>query len=227
MKKFTAMFLALMLILSLCACGEKNVSGTLSPQESQTGAADTVEEPEVDFQLGITTGGKYENAFLGIGCSLDDSWTFAGQEELAQMVGTTADMFDNEDYAEQMKNTDMFYDMFAAANEGLVTINVVIQNMGVLYGAALSEEKYIELSLEDLDEQLESAGFILQGNEVGTISFAGEERTALHISCTYMDVPYYCQQIYIKQGNYMSVITLASFYEDITESMVDYFYAVG
>ena len=117
--------------------------------------------------------------------------------------------------------------MFAAANEGLVTINVVIQNMGVLYGAALSEEKYIELSLEDLDEQLGSAGFILQGNEIGTINFAGEERTALHVSCTYMDVPYYCQQIYIKQGNYMSVITLASFYEDITESLAEYFYALG
>ena len=46
MKKLTAMFLALMLILSLCACGDKDVSGTVTPQESQTGAASTVEEPE-------------------------------------------------------------------------------------------------------------------------------------------------------------------------------------
>ncbi len=132
-----------------------------------------------------------------------------------------------EKYAEQMKNIDMFYDMYAAADEGLVTINVVIQNLGVLYGAAISEEKFIELSLEGLDEQLGSAGFVLQGNEVGTMTFAGEERTALHISCTYQDVPYYCQQIIIKQGEYMSIITLASFYEDNTASMVDYFYAVG
>ena len=227
MKKLTAMFLALMLILSFCACGDKDVSGTVTPQESQTGAASTVEEPEAEFQLGVTTGGKYENKFLGIGCSLDDSWTFASQEELAQMVGTTADMFDDEKYAEQMKNIDMFYDMYAAADEGLVTINVVIQNLGVLYGAAISEEKFIELSLEGLDEQLGSAGFVLQGSEVGTMTFAGEERTALHISCTYQDVPYYCQQIIIKQGEYMSIITLASFYEDNTASMVDYFYAVG
>lgn len=218
MKKLTAMFLALMLILSLCACGDKDVSGTVSPQEEQT---------DTDFQLGVTTGGKYENAFLGIGCTLDDSWTFASQEELAQMVGTTADMFDNEEYAEQMKNTDMFYDMFAAADDGLVNINVVIQNMGLLYGAALSEERYIELSLENLDEQMSSAGFTLEGSETGTVTFAGQERSGLHVSCTYQGISYYCQQIYIKQGNYMSVITLASFYEDITESMLDYFYAVG
>lgn len=218
MKKLTAMLLVLVMMLSLCACGEKNVSGTVSPQEDQ---------PEVDFQLGVTTGGKYESTFLGIGCSLDDSWSFAGQEELAQMIGATAEMFDNEEYAEQMKKLDMFYDMAAISDDGLVNINVIIQNMGLLYGMALSEEKYIELAQEGLEEQLSSAGFTLEGVESGTVTFAGQERSGLHITSTYQGVAYYCQQIYIKQGNYMGVITLASFTEDITGSMLDYFYAVG
>lgn len=218
MKKLTAMLLVLVMMLSLCACGEKNVSGTVSPQEEQT---------EVDFQLGVTTGGKYESTFLGIGCSLDDSWSFASQEELAQMIGATAEMFDNEEYAEQMKNTDMFYDMAAAADDGLVNINIIIQNMGLLYGMALSEEKYIEISQEGLEEQLSSAGFTLEGVEAGTVTFAGQERSGLHITCTYQGIAYYCQQVYIKQGNYMSVITLASFFEDDTDAMLDYFYAVG
>ena len=218
MKKLTAMLLVLVLMLSLCACGEKNVSGTVSPQEDQT---------EVDFQLGVTTGGKYESTFLGIGCSLDDSWSFASQEELAQMIGATAEMFDNEEYAEQMKNTDMFYDMAAAADDGLVNINIIIQNMGLLYGMALSEEKYIEISQEGLEEQLSSAGFTLEGAEAGTVTFAGQERSGLHITCTYQGIAYYCQQVYIKQGNYMSVITLASFFEDDTDAMLDYFYAVS
>ena len=218
MKKIAAMLLVLVMMLSLCACGEKNVSGTVSPQEEQT---------EVDFQLGVTTGGKYESTFLGIGCSLDDSWSFASQEELAQMIGATAEMFDNEEYAEQMKNTDMFYDMAAAADDGLVNINIIIQNMGLLYGMALSEEKYIEVSQEGLEEQLSSAGFTLEGVEAGTVTFAGQERSGLHITCTYQGIAYYCQQVYIKQGNYMSVITLASFFEDDTDSMLDYFYAVS
>lgn len=218
MKKLTAMLLVLVMMLSLCACGEKNVSGTVSPQEEQT---------EVDFQLGVTTGGKYESTFLGIGCSLDDSWSFASQEELAQMIGATAEMFDNEEYAEQMKNTDMFYDMAAAADDGLVNINIIIQNMGLLYGMALSEEKYIEVSQEGLEEQLSSAGFTLEGVEAGTVTFAGQERSGLHITCTYQGIAYYCQQVYIKQGNYMSVITLASFFEDDTDAMLDYFYAVS
>ena len=47
MKKLTAMLLVLVMMLSLCACGEKNVSGTVSPQEEQT---------EGDFQLAVTTG---------------------------------------------------------------------------------------------------------------------------------------------------------------------------
>ena len=227
MKKFTAMFLALMLILSLCACGEKNVSGTLSPQESQTGAAETVEEPEVDFQLGVTTGGKYENAFLGIGCSLDDSWTFAGQEELAQMIGTTAELFDDEKYAEKAESLDMVQDMYASTNEGMETINVLIQNMGLLYGAAISEEKYVELGVEEMKEAVGSAGFELQSIETGTTTFAGEEHYVLHVFCTYQDIPYYCHQILVKQGNYMAIVTFASFFEDTTESLAEYFYALG
>ena len=218
MKKITAMLLVLVMVLSLCACGEKDVAGTVSPQE---------EQPDVEFQLGVTTGGKYESKFLGIGCSLDDSWSFASQEELAQMIGATAEMFDNEEYAEQMENTDMFYDMAAATDDGLVNINIIIQNMGLLYGMALSEEKYIELAQEDLEEQLSSAGFTLEGSEAGTVIFAGQERSGLHLSSTYQGISYYCQQVYIKQGNYMSIVTLASFYEDITGSMLDYFYAVS
>lgn len=238
MKKITALILALVLVLTLCACGDKSIGGTVTPKETTAGAAGTVETPapaeetpagdaDEEFQIGTTSGGEYENAFLGIGCALDENWVFASQEELAQMIGNTAEMFDNEEYAEQMKNANMFYDMFASADQGLVTINVVIQNMGVLYGAVLSEEKYLEIAMESLDEQLGSAGFADIQAETGTVSFAGQERTGLHISSTYQGIPYYCQQVYVKQGSYIAAISLISFSEDITASLLDYFYAVG
>lgn len=242
MKKTIALGLSLALLLSLCACGEKDVSGTVMPQETPANVEGSVETPapaeeaepseapadeaEEEFQIGTTSGGRYENAFLGIGCQLDENWTFASKEELAQLIGIVADGFDNEEYAEQLKNADMFYDMYALADEGLVTINVIFENMGVLYGTVIDEERYVQIAMENLEEQLTSAGFADIQTETGSVVFAGQERYGLRISGTYQGAPYYCQQVYIKEGSYMAAVSLVSLTQDITATMLEYFYAV-
>lgn len=205
MRKFVAMLLVLCMVFCLCACG----SG----------------EKEAEVQTGTVNGYTYENAFLGIGCELDENWTYSSQEELAQMIGQTADMFD-EEYAEKLKDADMFYDMAAVAAEGLVSINIVIQNVGLIYGTALSEDKYLEVAEEQMTEQLGNAGMENVQTERITANFAGAERGGLHISCTIQGVPYYCTQMCIKQGKYIASISLCSFSEDIGSDMMGYFYAL-
>lgn len=206
MRKVTAMLLVLCMVLCLCACGSK--------------------DEEAVVQTGTLEGYKYENKFLGIGCELDESWTYASAEELAQMIGQTAEMFDD-DYADKLKDQDMFYDMMAVTEEGLVSINVVIQNVGILYGTALSEEKYLELAEDELEEQLGSAGMENVETARITANFAGAERNGIHISSTIQGVPYYCTQMCIKQGQYIASISLCSFSEDIGAELMAYFYAAA
>lgn len=236
MKKTIALVLSLALLLSLCACGEKDVSGTVMPQETPANVEGDVEtsapsdmpadEAEEELQIGTTSGGRYENAFLGIGCQLDENWTFASKEELAQLIGIVAEGFDNGKYVEQVKNADMFYDMHAIADEGLVSINVIFENMGVLHGTVIDEERYVQMVMENFEEQLTSAGLADIQTETGSVFFAGQERYGLRISGTYQGAPYYCQQVYIKEGSYMAVVSLASLTQDITATMLEYFYAV-
>ncbi len=239
MKRRIALLLALVMLVSLCACGktESEIRGAVTaiteePQTeapSQTEAEEATEESpveDVEVKIGLVNGGRYESEFLGVGCELDENWIYATQEEMAQLMGITTEAFADTDYAESIKDAEMFYDMYAANADGLSSINVLLQNLGLIYGTVLTEEQYIELSTQSLSTQLESAGFSNVEWEVVQLDFAGESRPGLKISSEIEGVPYYCTQAYIKSGSYIAVITLATYFEDTTEAMIDYFFAV-
>ncbi len=68
-KKLAALALALLMTLSMAACG--------SQKDDQAGGAVT---PGVTGDavpdMGTVSGGTYTNRFAGISCTLDDSWYF-------------------------------------------------------------------------------------------------------------------------------------------------------
>lgn len=243
MKRTIALLLTLAMLFALCACGktEEEIRGAVTaiseepkaeeaaPSETEETTAESAEEApieDVEVKLGLVEGGRYESEFLGIGCELDENWTYASIEEMAQIMGMTTEVFAETDYAESIKSAEMFYDMYAARTDGLGSINILLQNMGLLYGAVISEEQYVDLSTESLSSQLESAGFANVEWERVELDFAGESRPGLKISSEIEGVPYYCTQVYIKSGSHIAVITLATYFEDTTESMADYFFAV-
>lgn len=215
MKRALAMLLAASMIFALCACGsgKQDVGGSVSSAE-----------PEL--QTGTVNGGVYENDFIGIGISLDDSWDIYDEEQLAELIGLTAEQYDDEKYVEQLKNADMFYDFFASAEQGLVTVNIIIQNLGLIYGTVLDEDKIVDMSLEQMDEQLQSAGFANVSAEKNSIDFAGAERVGIKSSSEYQGMAYYTQQAFIKQGKYMAIVTVSSFIEDITADVMSEFYDI-
>lgn len=215
MKRALAMLLAASMIFALCACGsgKQDVGGSVSSAE-----------PEL--QTGTVNGGVYENDFIGIGISLDDSWDIYDEEQLAELIGLTAEQYDDEKYVEQLKNADMFYDFFASAEQGLVTVNIIIQNLGLIYGTVLDEDKIVDMSLEQMDEQLQSAGFANVSAEKNSIDFAGAERTGIKSSSVYQGADYFTQQVFIKHGKYMAIFTVSSFFEDVTGDILSQFYVV-
>lgn len=217
MKKLIAVLLALCTVFALCACG----SGP------EVGGSVTSGEDDSSFQLGTINGGVYENSYLGVGISLDDSWSIYDQEQLAQLVGWTAEQYDDEKYAEQIKNADIFYDLFASADNGLVSINVIIQNLGLLYGTVMDEDKLVDMTLEQMNEQLQSAGFSDISAEKVTVNFAGAECAGIKASSIYQDTDYFTQQVFIKHGKYMAIFTVSSFFEDITGDILSQFYGIA
>lgn len=229
MKKTITLLLVLALALSLCACGSKNVSGTVTPAEPaaepETSVEEAPAEPEAELELGTVSGTRYENAYFGIGCEMDDSWVFADQEELAGMIGLTADAIGG-DVGESMRSADMFYDLFAQSESEMASVNIVVQNIGVAAGL-MTEDQMVSAALPTLAEQLEPAGFSdIQVEEI-TADFMGGEHHAIHLSAMYQGVQLYERQFYLNRGRYVSTVTITTYHDDRTEDCAALFFAVG
>lgn len=226
MKRIIALLLALMLVFALCACGAKDVSGTVTPDETENVKGNVESEGSGEPEMGNTVGGTYKSEFLGIGLTLDSNWTYATKDELLAQIDLTADAFDDEDIQGQIKNANMFYDMLAASNDGYANMNIVVQNVGVLYGKVLDEDTYIKMNVEQMPGQLAAAGMEVQSCEAGTIEFAGETRNTivLHSISSGVDVYQIC--IIMKIDSYFANITVTSYVEDITADLAAMFYAI-
>ena len=82
------------------------------------------------------------------------------------------------------------------------------------------------MTLEQMDEQLQSAGFSDISAEKITVDFAGAEHTGIKYSSLYQGADYFTQQVFIKHGKYMAIFTVSSFYEDITGDVLSQFYGI-
>ncbi|MGM9669404.1 MAG: hypothetical protein ACI3VZ_06575 [Faecousia sp.] len=215
MRKLLAMILVLAMILCVTACADKDdLRGQVSNNPTET-----------DFSLGSTSGGTYENKFIGIGCTLDENWVYYTDEEILQLNQLTADALD-ENLAEELEDASSIYDMFAQNVDTGATINVNMENLGLLYGSLLSPSEYADHAMPKLTPALESMGFTDIQLEKTTCTFAGEERTAIRIVGQYNGYPLYEQLVCFKAGNYMAVISVSILGEDATDEILGAFYAL-
>lgn len=237
-KRILALLLVLMLLLTACGGSKEEVSGTIRPIETEPVAMDQPEETEATAEekplsMGRLEGGNYINSYAGFGCSLDSSWTYYSAEELQDMPEEVLALFEGSELAESVDVATQFTDMKAENVDALLTMNVLYQKVPMeqrLALATIDEAEYMELTLRDKDMMIEAyaqAGFDVQTMETVSINFLGEERTALKTTSIVQDVPYYTLQLfYHNLGQFTITMTLASFVEDNTESMLDLFYAV-
>ena len=195
---------------------------------------DAEEFGDAEFDLGTTSGSTYENRFLGIGCTLDENWTFVSEEELMASHAEMADRTDNETLKEVLSSTGILKDMYAIADNGLLTIGVSLENMGVLYGLTMDEDTYVDQNLTMYADQINQLGIFSDFSaEKSTVMLAGQERTAIRSHGLRMvegmdeGFEFYMVQAAIKAGNYMAIITLGSYLEDVTDTLASYFYALN
>ena len=234
MKKTAAMLMAIwMLALMLTACGQQapeQTGGSVKPgaaqDQSVTGQVDASQPDEEELEMGSVNGGTYTNAFAGIGCALDETWVFYTKEQIAELNGFLTDGTSDEDMKKLMENSQSVQDMYASSTDGLMTINVVFQNMGLLLGTTMSAQEYAELHVTQIPDAMEAYGFEDVAASVTTAELAGEERPAIALTATIQDIPVYELIVCLRQGNYIYCVTLCSYTEDVTAQMAELFYAL-
>lgn len=231
LKKITPLLLALALALSLVACGGKSTpadndntpaqstesgqstDAAQTPATEQTDDAQDTENTESKFQRGKVDGNTYRSDFLGMQVTLDENWIIADDEQLVLLGGLVTDSFEDEDVRKLLDSGSTIYEFYALQQTDNSSVNITVQELGLLGGIMMNEDAYADMNLQSLPDMLSSSGITLTQTEKTTMEFAGGTHTALTLEGTVNDVPLYETIVLVKSGNYMAVITAATFDE--------------
>lgn len=176
------------------------------------------------FTLGTVNGDAYESKVMGYGCVLE-GWTYSDADDLAA-INNWGQHIMSEDMQAILAETDSFTDMAASSPDGLCNIVVQFQNMGRIYGALLTEELLIDITLPQFAPLLEQMGYEDLTVEKVTVMMGSDEHTGILVTGTMYGLPIYQKQACILCGEYMAVITVTSFFEDTTDDIFANFYAL-
>ena len=253
MKRTIALLMALCMLLALCACGGKSTvpapsvpdapasadedaaPDLASPEEEEPAQAaeepaaeeEPAEEVSADEALGEKTSTSYSSALLGIRYDAPEGWYVLTDEETAQVMGYVANNTTSEVLADALRNSGSVCDMYAMDQNGSgETINIQLQDLGILYGMTLSEERYMEMARPQLETSLGQIGMQDITLENVTVVFAGSEHTALRIHGTMNGMELYELLVLIKSGNYMATVTAASLQDGRVDDILSAFSAL-
>lgn len=234
MKKRSALLvciLALALLLAGCGGEEKTVSGNVTPLET---AAPETTAPAVEdnpLSLGRLEGGTYTNAYVGYGCTLDENWSFYSAEELQELPDAVQEALEGSAIAGEDGMPDQITDMMAENMTDLTVMNLLYTKLTMqerLAYAMMTEETLVDLTLEQKDAMIEAytqMGIEVISVEKDIVTFLGEERCAIRTEATMEGIPYYILQLFDHNlGQYYATLTLSSYVEDRTDSMLQLWY---
>ena len=222
MKKFLCLFLAVVLLASLCGCfggnGTDDVRGDIasgSPSQNEN-------ENEPEFSLGKATNNTYNNDFLGISCTLPAEWVFYTDEqilELNNIVGTIVD----EDIVERLKNANIIYDMYATYQTEGSNININLEKLSTVQMISLDIKQTLEAQIDTIKQAYENMGYTDTNVEYQKIKVDGKEFDGLKLTAKIQGIDFYADIFTFRKNNYLANVTICSLQTDKTDTILSYF----
>lgn len=208
-KRISALLLALLLTVSLAACGADDSTDDNDPT------------PQKEFSVGVTEGNTYTNEYFGFTATLD-GWTFLSRDELNQLYGQVVDLLDDDTVNEAYASGNVVMEMYAVDSAGN-TVNITVENLGDVNGAKYDEAGCMEASAVALPDQMAAAGYTNVAVEKTTVTFAGAKHSGLRVSAELQGVTLYETLALVKVGNYVASVTFATFETDTTAALMEQF----
>ena len=205
LTKYLSAALALVLALSLTACG----AGSRK------------------FERGVVDGQTYTSEFLGLTCTVPAEFSYLADAEIAELNNIAADTLSDTDLAQQLQdnleNGSQIQDMYAMTDGGLQTINVLLSKVDA-QGAEVDMAAYADLGMEQSKTAYQSMGMTDVEASRETVTFMGQPYEGIRLTATYDgNAPIYCVQVCMQEGDYVCVVTFTSYIEDTTADMMGYF----
>lgn len=223
MKKFLAILMALALVLSLAACGEKAAPTTESTTEATTESttestseetSESTEEPaatinkEVASYLGTVENNVYVNEAAGFSFTPAEGWTLLDMEQVQQL--NTIDLTSIVDAADlkDALSTAQIIPLYAGNDDGDnfgATMSVLSEEE-----ATMTEEELIESLIPQLEQAYASMGYTVENIEAGKVLVGDVEKACINQTMTVNDVTVYQAQIYFLFDGICYTVTYSS-----------------
>lgn len=229
MKKFIIVLLAAALMTSFISCSDdkdpSNVTGSVQTynEADETKATSETEEP---FKQGTVAQQTYKNEFIGLGCTLDNDWTFYSDEQIAELNGLAAGAMDDE-VANMIENATIIYDMFAENTATAENINLNLEKLTRAQVLLLDLETMYNSQAANIKSTYENLGYTNFSYEVGKAELAGKQHTAMFIKATLNDVELHQTLVAIKTGQYIANIAATSYNTNTTKDILSKFFSLG
>lgn len=202
MRKLTAVVLV---IMSVCM---------MMSAQAETMTADTI--------FGEVRNETYENAFLGLGCTLE-GWHYYTDEELEKVNQRTKEALSNalDDLVD--RNIGI---MMAEGPDGKQNVNIQLQNVKnytAIY-KMMGLENVATNSLDGFKVTLGAAGFTDIQVCVDDVTVGEQNFTCVKGEYKIRDIQVYFKQLWEIQDNYLVTVTATAYLEDTTDEVFSKFF---
>lgn len=188
MKKFFALLLAAVMIVSLASCTNKN------------------NVQKVEFTKGDTNGNIYTSEFAGITFTAPDGYEFYSDEMIAEFYGVATE------YLALGEIDSIIYDMYCHNEDIQSSININFENLTELYGENLDEAAYLEKCMTSFSITFSSFGdIVLQSIKESTVEISGNELNCINMTLDNDGNEFFQTLIIKKVGGYMMTCTVAAY----------------
>ena len=221
--------LSAIMLLSLCGCLGNNddVRGDItnndqSQTESSNSNDNSSSESEPEFSLGKATGTTYNNEFLGLSCNIPSGWRFYSEKEILELNNLVGEVVDDET-AEQLKNADLIYDMYAINEADASGININLEKHTVLQVASLNLKNVLESQIDTIKSAYQNMGYTDIAANYQKTTVDGKEFDSLKITAKIQGIDFYLIVFTFKKGAYVANVTVNSLTTDKTADILGYF----
>ena len=206
---------------------EEETEPKIKETEPKIEETEPVKEPEDDTVniFGTIKRNRYENAYIGFGMKLDDSWYCYTDEELSELNGFAMDRLGG-DYMEILENGSVVYDLFVQRRDNTDNICINMEKVAPVQLINFDNEKNLELLVPTMREMYEAMGCSKVTCEVETVIIDGEE-----FACIYTDAVmagnHICQIMIQKPcKEHIAAVTFTALDWDDMEEYLDMLYVV-
>lgn len=213
MKRFLTVLLAMAFVMSFASCSKDEGDAT-DQSEVTTENMGTKETPDTDssFEQGSVAQQTYKNEFIGIGCTLDDGWTFYTDDQIAKL---------NEG------KSDILYDMYAENSASAQKAEVKLQKLTRVQVLSLDLETMYNSQSAMIKADMEKEGAVDFSYTIETVSLAGKDTPALVATATVNGDEVHRIFASLKAGEYLTNITVTADSKDAVDLILGTFFSLG